>query len=167
MSTSTIKKNAKGYNYTYTDLAEIHKELDSCGITYQQKTETVDSNDYILTRLKFKNDETEWSRGCRIVDAVLAGVKNPAQEQGSAITYARRYSLLMALGWATVDDDAQNFVADRPKAKSQFEFEECRKQIYEARTMMDLMGIWNAVQLKLQQYVKNDFSKRKEQLEKN
>lgn len=107
MAKTTIKKNAQGYGYTYTDLAQIHNELEAQGITYYQYIDVVDGVDYIMTVI---NDggvgEKRARRGCRIPEAKLSGKTNPAQEMGSAITYARRYSLLMALGWATTDDDA-------------------------------------------------------------
>jgi hypothetical protein len=35
------------------------------------------------------------------------GKQNPAQAHGAALTYARRYSLLLAYGLATSDDDAE------------------------------------------------------------
>ena len=79
------------------------------GITYYQEVETCEINgkDYIITYLT-ENEETKRYRGCEIVQATLQGIKNPVQEYGSSLTYCRRYSLLMALGLATEDNDAQD-----------------------------------------------------------
>ena len=112
MATNNIKKDADGYGYKYTDLAQIHNYLEGKGITYYQYIERKDSDDYIYTVPIIDGKEQPPRRGCRVVQAVLSGKSNPAQEQGSALTYARRYSLLMAFGLATTDDDAQLCVAD-------------------------------------------------------
>jgi len=101
------------YSYKYTDIAQIHEYLESKGITYYQYIERIEGDDYIYTVPTIAGKELPPRRGCRVVDATLVGIKNPAQEQGSAITYARRYSLLMAFGLATEDDDAQSL--SRPK----------------------------------------------------
>ena len=103
---STIAKKAKGYGYKYTELADINKYCEENNIRYYQEVETNEINhkDYIITYL-VKDDETEKHRGCQIVEATLQGIKNPVQEYGSSLTYCRRYSLLMALGLATEDDD--------------------------------------------------------------
>lgn len=106
MATTNIKKNANGYGYQYTDLAEIHNYLESQNMSYYQYTETVDGVDFIMTVPIINGEEKPARRGCRVAEAKLSGKSNPAQEQGSAITYARRYSLLMAFGLATTDDDA-------------------------------------------------------------
>lgn len=104
-----LNKNSDGYGYKYTDLSEIHKYLEQNNIRYMQKIERIDGDDYIFTRLCVDGEwEKEWYQGCRVVQATLQGIKNPAQEQGSALTYARRYSLLMTFGLATDDDDAQS-----------------------------------------------------------
>lgn len=108
MSKTTISKNSQGYGYKYTDLAEIHRYCEENNITYYQYVDVINDIDYIMTVLTKDGKELPARRGSRITDAVLSGIKNPAQEQGSAITYARRYSLLMALGLATDDDDAQS-----------------------------------------------------------
>lgn len=111
MKKTTLTKNKEGYGYKYTELAEIHKYLEENGMKYYQTIETNEHNgkDYIMTyRFIDEEWETEAKRGCQVVDATLSGIKNPAQEQGSALTYARRYSLLMAFGLATEDDDAQS-----------------------------------------------------------
>ena len=105
---TVLKKKKDGYGYKYTELSEIHNYLEKNGMKYYQEIETnsINGQDYILT---YRYIDGKWEekpkRGCKIVYATLSGIKNPAQEQGSALTYARRYSLLMAFGLATEDDD--------------------------------------------------------------
>lgn len=113
-TSTNLKKNKEGYGYKYTELAEIHRYLENIDARYIQRIERIDGDDYVFTKRCFNNEwENDWLQGCRVVNAVLQGIKNPAQEQGSALTYARRYSLLMAFGLATEDDDAQSL--SRPK----------------------------------------------------
>ena len=104
---NTLFKNTQGYGYKYTDISEIHRWLEENGIEYYQYVEPIDGADYMYTVPIINGEEMPPRRGCRIITASLTGKTNPAQEQGSGITYARRYSLLMAFGLATTDDDAQ------------------------------------------------------------
>ena len=103
---STIAKKSEGYGYKYTELADINKYCEDNDIRYWQEVETCEINqkDYIITYVE-KNEKVEKHRCCQIVEAILQGIKNPVQEYGSSLTYCRRYSLLMALGLATEDDD--------------------------------------------------------------
>ena len=103
---NTLYKNSQGYGYKYTDISEIHKWIEENGIEYYQYIEPIEGNDYIYTVPIIDGKEQAPRRGCRVITASLSGKTNPAQEQGSGITYARRYSLLMAFGLATTDDDA-------------------------------------------------------------
>ena len=121
MAETTLRKNANGYNYKYTDLAEIHTYLESRGWSYYQYIEVIDGNDYIVTVCIKDGKEEAPKRGCRVVQATLKGVNNPAQEQGSAIIYARRYSVLMAFGLCTTDDDASCLSTPKNEALSKSE----------------------------------------------
>lgn len=103
---NTIKKNAQGYGYRYSDISQVHEWLEANGLYYYQYIERIDGDDYIYTVPIIGGEEQPARRGCRVVTAQLSK-SNPAQEQGAAITYARRYSLLMAFGLATTDDDAE------------------------------------------------------------
>lgn len=110
MGNTRLAKRTEGYSYKYVELADINKYCEENGIRYFQEVDTCDINqkDYIVTHIIQDGKETV-HRGCQIVEAVLQGIKNPVQEYGSSLTYCRRYSLLMALGLATEDDDGAVF----------------------------------------------------------
>lgn len=113
-----LKKKSDGYGYKYTELAEIHNYLEQNDMRYIQQIKRIENDDYVMTKRCFGDKwEEEWLQGCKVVDATLQGIKNPAQEQGSALTYARRYSLLMAFGLATEDDDAQSLSRKKEQKK--------------------------------------------------
>lgn len=104
---STIAKKSEGYGYKYTELADINKYCEDNNIRYYQEVETneINQKDYIITYILGGEGEYTKHRGCQIVEARLSGINNPVQAYGSSLTYCRRYSLLMALGLATEDDD--------------------------------------------------------------
>lgn len=127
MSTNVKKKSTAGnskFSYKYTDLATIHEAMEEQGITYRQYTEFDEKAqaDYIWTVLKY-NDEKEEKplRGVKIIEGNTLTGGNICQQYGSSISYCRRYSLLMALGWATEDDDAQS-VQTMPSPKQKTEY---------------------------------------------
>lgn len=112
-NTATIGKNADGYGYKYADMARVHSYIAEINGSYFQytKTDEVDHKCYIWTH-RFKDDTIDEDidiRGAQVVDAMLSnGKQNPAQANGSALTYARRYSLYMAYGLAVDDNDAED-----------------------------------------------------------
>ncbi len=117
-----LGKAKAGYGYKYTELAQINELLEQRGESYYQFTETAENGkDYIMT-VKIDKDGKESApiRGCYVVDeGALKGNNNPAQQMGAAITYARRYSLLMAYGLATEDDDAASLSSQQGKPQNQ------------------------------------------------
>lgn len=106
MGNTRLAKKTEGYSYRYVELADINKYCEDNDITYYQEVETneINQKDYIVTYIT-RGEETTKHRGCQIVEARLSGINNPVQAYGSSLTYCRRYSLLMALGLATEDDD--------------------------------------------------------------
>lgn len=106
-------KVGEKYSYKYVDIAQIHEYLEANNMSYYQYIDRIDGDDYIMTVKIISGEEKPALRGARVVDATLIGLNNPAQQQGSALTYARRYSLLMAFGLATEDDDAQSLTTDK------------------------------------------------------
>ena len=166
---STVKKKSNGYNYKYAELAQIHEELENQGITYYQYID-YDPNadaDYIYTVIAKGDKESSPRRGCRVIVGNEAKM-SAAQAQGSALTYARRYSLLMALGWATEDDDGATAGDPIPAERRQpggnkINFNEIREKLTEIDTIDELNSYWVELHLTDRQanILKADFATRK------
>lgn len=163
--TSTVKKLSKGYGYTYTELSTIHEELEKQGISYYQYIayDQAADADYIYTVLNYGEEDEPPRRGCRVISGGES-MKSAAQAQGSAITYARRYSLLMALGWATEDDDGNSAGTPAPKpARNKLDFDAVREKIKAIDSVDKLNQYWVSLKLseKQAEILKPDFSARK------
>lgn len=119
--TTRLAKGKAGYGYKYTELAQINEWLEAKGESYYQFTEDCNGKDYIMTvKVNAKGEESKPIRGCQIIDGntLNGGKANVAQQLGAAITYARRYSLLMAYGLATEDDDSES-LTQQPQTQRQ------------------------------------------------
>lgn len=143
MSTKITKKQTakvgEKYSYKYVDIAQIHEYLDANNLGYYQYIDRIDGDDYIMTVRIANGEELPALRGARVVDATLIGVNNPAQQQGSALTYARRYSLLMAFGLATEDDDAQSLTTEKEEKKATPKQVEVLKKYYTGENLDKLL----------------------------
>lgn len=163
---SVLKKLTEGYGYKYTELSTIHEELEKQGIVYYQYIE-YDPNadaDYIYTVLTIYGEEKPARRGCRVV--LGDTMKSAAQEQGSALTYARRYSLLMALGWACEDDDGDSVGKAPAKPARKVDFRQVREHLSEIGSEEELNSYWVSLHLSEKQadVLKSDFAARKAKL---
>lgn len=112
-----IGNKSSGYGYKYANLADISRAgVDippmrvATLVDGEQNPIIVDGKpiEYIEALRQFAdgngNIREEWIRGARIVIPSMSK-SNEAQEYGSALTYARRYTALTVLGIACDDDD--------------------------------------------------------------
>ncbi len=120
--TAKVRMKAGGeYSYSYADLSLVidatKEALSRNGLAVTQPIEFQGDRLVLHTKLLHSSGETEscfWP---------LPPAHTPAQEMGSALTYARRYSISAILGVAPEDDDdgaaATDHAKSLPPAKSQ------------------------------------------------
>lgn len=166
MPTSKIVKNAsKGYGYTYSNLADLAK----AGIEIPpMKTQKVDGDEYVFA--KIGND---WIQGAKVVEMEMKGM-NSAQAYGSALTYARRYTVQLVMGIACDDDDKieQDGEARKKEAQmSRIDFQQVRDEAKIIDDLESLQDFYKSLQVeklsdKQQAVVNRIISERKKELEK-
>lgn len=114
-----IESQKGSYSYTYADLADVidatRKPLSVNGLSVAQII-SFDGAALILTT-QLQHASGEWMRSTYPLP-----LHQRPQDQGSAITYARRYALCALLGIAAEDDDdgqaAQQAKPPAPKASA-------------------------------------------------
>lgn len=108
-------KTGAGYSYTYATLADAlaacRSALSEQGIAVVQEAMTPKEDRGVEVSTTLLHSSGEWLR----MQALFMPVAGGAQDIGSAITYARRYQLLAAVGLAPEDDDGAAAQAATPK----------------------------------------------------
>lgn len=112
--TAEIKSERGSYEYRYATLADgieaIRPALSKHGIAFTQITRPVGDTLFLYTRLIHSSGEfleSEWPVG--------AFARLTPQQVGSALTYARRYSLFSLVGISGQDDDDDGNQASNQK----------------------------------------------------
>lgn len=100
---NTSKAGSGNYGYNYASLADIAEQGHEIPKMRIKHVFTPDNATYIGDWIEYQDEDGQWQTGSRIIEAELKGM-NPMQSRGSAETYARRYTTLMALQLAGQDD---------------------------------------------------------------
>lgn len=164
-SNNQIVKNAsKGYGYTYSNLADLARAK----VTIPpMKTQKVDGDEYVFALV-----DGEWIQGAKVVELEMKGM-NAAQAYGSALTYARRYTVQLVMAVACDDDDKIEKDGEARKKESKanrVDFQEVRDQAKLINNVEDLQGLYRSLEVEKmspaqQNYINSIIKKRKQELE--
>lgn len=139
-STKVIKNKSKAYGYNFTSLADIA----DVGVEIpKMRIAIVDGRDYIEW---FDDAREDWNLGAQIIVPELKN-SNKAQAYGAAVSYARRYTTLMARQLACDDDkglEAQPPIPPAPKALPKLEKDEVDAFVDSLATIDDVDEIRKA-----------------------
>lgn len=130
-----IVKNTKAYNYKYATLEAVLDAVKNAladeGLLLIQQT-TKDS----VKTLIVDGDGNEIDFG----EVILRISKDDMQAVGSAITYARRYGIVCALGLAPEDDDGQAAIA-KPQQNIPKQAEAPKRNLTAAQEELRALGL--------------------------
>lgn len=119
--------DAGKYQYRFADLADVlatsRPTLAAHGLAVFQVPVT--DHDSVVVRTTLLHTSGQWLR----FDPLRLPAGGTAQNVGSAITYARRYSLLASLGLATEDDDGADAGTPEAELLPQATVEQFRKNV--------------------------------------
>lgn len=131
-----VKNNSKAYGYNYASLSDIA----NAGFTIPaMRLKATEFGEFV----EYLDDKGEWQTGAKIVIPEMKG-SNDAQKYGSALTYARRYTVQMALGLACADDDKIETQTAEQKAENErynsnrLSFDDIRKSLDDFKTQAEV-----------------------------
>ena len=129
-----IGNKSDGHNYHYASLADIARQNIEIPLMRVVPLTDTNGNIQVVNGQPIEYVEAfvdnEWRRGARIV-IPSSTRSNEAQNYGSALTYARRYTVLTLLGIACDDDDKiESHSAEDQKANEEAALNEL-KELYE------------------------------------
>lgn len=131
--TQVVKGKTSGHNHKYASLADIASEGHTIPIMRIKPTE---NGDYI----EYLDDKGEWQIGARVVTPDMKGC-NDAQKYGAAVTYARRYTVQLALGLASDDDNK----IENQSAKDNDDLSERRPSFDDIKAKLDKLNTIAAI----------------------
>ena len=166
-SNKQIVKNAsQGYGYSYSNLADLAK----AGVEIPvMKTQRVDGDEYVFALI-----DGEWIQGAKVIEMEMKGM-NAAQAYGSALTYARRYTVQLVKGIACDDDDkveADGAAKRVDNKNSKLDFDKIREQLDMLDDIESVKAYYEELK-KIHQspaqgkYINGMFNKKKAQLAKD
>lgn len=166
-SNKQIVKNAsQGYGYSYSNLADLAK----AGIEIPvMKTQRVDGDEYVFALI-----DGEWIQGAKVIEMEMKGM-NAAQAYGSALTYARRYTVQLVKGIACDDDDkveADGAAKRVDNKNSKLDFDKIREQLDMLDDIESVKAYYEELK-KIHQspaqekYINGMFNKKKAQISKD
>jgi len=139
---ATVKTRTGGsYSYTYASLASvwqsIRKPLTNHGLSIIQRTYHEDGMIHLATILAHKDG------GTVISHMPICPIGAPAQEMGSALTYARRYCIAAMVGVVSDEDDDGKAASQTNRHKAPKNGATEGKAEYQPEPGEDIWGDWH------------------------
>jgi hypothetical protein len=131
--TQVVKSKTNAHNHKYASLADIASEGHKIPI---MRIKPTPDGDYV----EYLDDKGEWQTGARVVTPDMKGC-NDAQKYGAAVTYARRYTVQLALGLAADDDDKienQSAEDNDDLSKRRLSFDEIKAKLDTLNTISEI-----------------------------
>ena len=131
-----VNNSSKAYGYNYASLGDIARAGHKIP---QMRIKPTDNGEYV----EYLDSKGEWQIGAKVVVPDMKG-SNDAQQYGAALTYARRYTALLALS-LICDDDKKVETADADTAKyndakkaERPSFDDIRAHLKELKTTVEV-----------------------------
>ena len=144
MSDSNIITNSsKADRYNYASLGDIARAGHKIP---KMRIKPTDNGEFV----EYQDDKGEWQIGAKVVVPDIKG-SNDAQAYGAALTYARRYTALLALQLVCDDDtkvettDAETRQYNEQRKASRLSFDDIREHLKTLKTSSEINAYANEV----------------------